>query len=63
MPGFLSNVNLLELGNVSTPTAVTFEALTGGVIAAVKSVQSMLLIDPCTFTLEVPVKSWVVYVF
>ena len=57
------NVNLFELGKVSTPTAVTFEALAGGVIAAVKSVQSMLLIDPCTFTLDVPVKIWVADVF
>ena len=57
------NVNLFELGKLSAPTAVTLVASTGGVIAAVKSVQSLLLNDPCTFTLDVPVKSWVADVF
>ena len=39
-------VNLLELVNETEPFAVIFVAFAGAVIAAVKSVQEVLLFEP-----------------
>ena len=45
------NVNLLEFVKEIPPFTVTFVALAGNAIAAVKSVQVELLFEPCTFKL------------
>ena len=44
-------INLLELVNETAPLAVTFVASTGEAIAAVRSFQVVLLLDPCTLKL------------